>query len=104
MLELSRTEHVIVVQGVTTGDTLLLEASSAGGTLLVGTDTLLIRTELTDLPESFSFVGRRDETLPDLPENRELEVYKLPLFCPEGTARIKFGGGEPVYLDRIGVL
>lgn len=102
MLELSEEGHGVIFPAAAEGDTMFIEASSSGGFLTVQGDTLEVRTILMDLPEEYRTFGRRQEDLPDLPQNRRMEIYRIQL--REGVAGVFFAGGEPVYLDRIGIL
>lgn len=103
LLEMSEAGHIIVLDGAGAGDTLVIEASSAGGVLLAGTDTIAVSTPLMSLPAEYLAMGRRAGTLSDRPENRTMGRYEVPIGTPEGMLRVVWAGGEPVYLDRIGL-
>ncbi len=92
-----------MLDGAGAGDTLVIEASSAGGVLLAGTDTIAVSTPLMSLPAEYLAMGRRAGTLSDRPENRTMGRYEVPIGTPEGMLRVVWAGGEPVYLDRIGL-
>ncbi len=104
LVEFSRPEHSILLRGAAEADTLFIEASSSGGTLMAGETCIHVSTPLIELPEEYQFMGRREEELPDLPQNREHLMYRIPVSTSEDTLRITFGGGEPVYIDRAGLL
>jgi hypothetical protein len=40
----------------------------------------------------------------DVPENRLMQIFKIPLSDSTAAVLVVHGGGEPVYIDRIGFL
>ncbi len=102
LLEMSEPGHIILVPDALPGDTLVLEASSAGGMLLAGTDTICVDTPLMSLPSEYIAIGRRDGPLSDRPENRALQRYEVPVGT-QGMLPVIWAGGPPVYIDRIGL-
>lgn len=106
MLELSEPGQSILLSGVEPGDTLLIQMSGRGGLLSIGADLITVETPLIELPSLFLSVGRTTRTLPDWPENRLMEVFKVSLDSHDvenGTVRISHHSGPPVYMDRIDV-
>ncbi|PIE51731.1 hypothetical protein CSA37_05040 [Candidatus Fermentibacteria bacterium] len=103
LLELSEPGQSILLPCNSSADSLLLEMSSSGGALMVGDTVIHVETELAELPEDYQFLGRNERVLPDLPENRIMEIYHLPLNAYRDTLRIIWYSGNPVYLDRAGV-
>ena len=104
MLCMSCEGQSISFEGTSPGDTLLMEAASSGGLIVVQEDTILVQTGLQALPEEYLTMGRRPGDTPDLPENRLMHIYKIPLRSAAGKVLVVHGGGDPVYIDRIGVL
>lgn len=106
MLELSEPGQSILLPGVEAGDTLSLQMSSGGGVLSIGAELAAVETELMEMPSMYMSIGRTSRTLPDLPENRLMEMFSVPIEdydIVNGTVRIVHHSGPPVYMDRIDI-
>ena len=104
MLSMSCEGQSICFQGASPGDTLFIEAASSGGSLVVQGDTIEIFTGQIEIPSEYMAMGRRQEDMQDVPENMLMHIYRIPLSASTDNVMVVHGGGEPVYIDRIGVL
>ncbi|MCK5036451.1 MAG: hypothetical protein KAS73_11200, partial [Candidatus Sabulitectum sp.] len=107
MVEFSEPGQSIVLPEVRAGDTLSIQMSSRGGVLAVGSVHITVETPLIEMPSAYLSMGRTSRMLPDLPENRLMQHFSIPVDGDDienGTVRILHLQGFPVYLDRIDIL
>jgi hypothetical protein len=106
MLELSEQGQSVLLPGVEPGDTLRFQMSGSGGVLLAGNRLVTVETILITLPPVYSFIGRAEKVLPDRPENRQIEAFRIVLDSTDvqdGTVLLTHSSGPPVYIDRIDI-
>ncbi len=107
MVELGEPGQSILLPEVEAGDTLSIQMSGGGGILAVGSTFVTVETLLMDMPSVYLSMGKPSRILPDLPENRLMQQFSIPVDeedIENGAVRILHLQGSPVYLDRIDIL
>jgi len=106
MLELTEQGQSVQLPEVEPGDTLQIQMSGNGGVLLIGSRLVNVETPLIPLPSIYNSIGKTETELPDLPENRKMEVFRIVLDSTDvlnGTVLVTHSSGSPVYIDRIDI-